>query len=165
MEVAAVEDRTGELAAPIKAMNVQLDDSTLVANVPATQVGAGKSNVENAQSTAIAPPAIVLPVNAAPDSAVVKLNQASAIPSPSSEAADFVAKGNALLQSGDIISARQFFLRASELGNAQGSFGVARSFDPRVFAQLNVVGLQPDPVQAADWYQKAAQAGVVATTQ
>lgn len=165
MEVAAVETRTGELAAPIKAMNVQLDGTPAVVVMPATQVGAGKSNADTTQLAAIAPPAIVSPVNAAPDTAVIKLNEPSGIPSPISETTDFVAKGNALLESGDIISARQFFLRAAELGNAQGSFGVARSYDPKVFAQLNVVGLQPDPVQAAEWYQKAAQAGVVAATQ
>ena len=165
MEVAAVEDRTGELAAPIKAMNVQLDGPPVVADMPVVQVGAGKSNVDTIQTAAIASPAIVNPVNAAPDTAVIKLNEPSGIPSPISEAADFVIKGNSLLQSGDIISARQFFMKASELGNAQGSFGVARSYDPKVFAQLNVVGLQPDPAQAATWYQKAAQAGVVAATQ
>lgn len=164
MEVAAVEDRTGELAAPIKAMNVQLQASTVVDEAPTTQVGTGKTNSEGLPSP-IAPPVLVYPVNAAPDTAQIKLGQPSAIPAATSDAADFVSKGNALLQSGDIISARQFFLRASELGNAQGSFGVARSYDPKVFAQLNVVGLQPDAVQAADWYQKAAQAGVVAAGQ
>lgn len=165
MEVAAVEDRTGELAAPIKAMNVQLDGLPVVADIPATQVGDGKGSVDTTQPLAIAPPAIIYPVNAAPETATIKLNEPSAIPAASTEAADFVTKGNALLASGDIVSARQFFLRASELGNAQGSFGVAQSYDPKVFAQLNVVGLQPDPAQAADWYQKAAQAGVVAATQ
>lgn len=165
MEVAAVEDNTGDLAAPIKAINVQLGNSRTIANAPVTQVGEGKSNVDTSLSAAIDTPAVINPVNAAPDTASIKLNEPSAIPVATTEAADFVTKGNALLAGGDIISARQFFLRASELGNAQGSFGVAQSYDPKVFAQLNVVGLQPDPAQAADWYKKAAKAGVVAATQ
>ena len=165
MEVAAIEDRTGALVAPVKAMDVQLDSTTAVAEAPLTQASAGKANAEIALPSALVPPAIVYPVNAAPDTAVVKLGEPSAIPNASSEAVDLVSKGNTLLQNGDIISARQFFLRASELGNAQGSFGVARTYDPKIFTELNVVGLQPNAALAADWYQKAAQAGVVSATQ
>jgi len=162
MEVAAVEDSTGALAAPIKSMNVQLQGSAQkIADIPVAQVGDGKVDAE----LGLTAPAIISPVNAAPETAVIKANEPSAIPAALSEADDLVAKGNALLASGDIVSARQFFLRAAELGNAQGSFGVARTYDPKVFAQLNVVGLQPDPLQAADWYKKAAASGVVAATQ
>ena len=165
MEVAAIEDRTGQLVAPIKAMNVELQNVTPKAvALPLTQVGDGKVNSEIAAAT-LPLPVVVSPVNAAPETATEKLNEPSAIPTPKSEAEDLVAKGNALLESGDIISARQFFMRASEMGNAQGSFGVGRSYDPKVFAQLNVVGLQPDAKIAADWYKKAADAGVVASTQ
>jgi hypothetical protein len=165
MEVAAVEDRTGALAAPIKAMNVDLQIAEPSrAALPLTKASDGKVNAEIAAATLPAP-VVVSPVNAAPETATEQLNQPSAIPTPKSEAEDLVAKGNVLLESGDIVSARQFFLRASEMGNAQGSFGVGRSYDPKVFAQLNVVGLQPDAAVAADWYKKAAAAGVVASTQ
>ncbi len=164
MEVAAVEDRTGALAAPIKAMNVQLQGTAAPVDMPITQASAGKANAEVANG-ALESPVVVKPVSAVPDTAVEKPNMPSAIPTALSEADDLVVKGNSLLQNGDIISARQFFLRASELGNAQGSFGVARSYDPKVFAKLNVVGLQPDAAQAADWYHKAADAGVVAAQQ
>jgi hypothetical protein len=165
MEVAAIEDRTGALVAPIKAMNVELQNVTpQTAALPLTQAGDGKVNSEIAAAT-LPLPVVVSPVNAAPETATEKLNEPSAIPTPKSEAEDLVAKGNVLLESGDIVSARQFFLRASEMGNAQGSFGVARSYDPKIFAQLNVVGLQPDANLAADWYKKAADAGVVASTQ
>jgi hypothetical protein len=165
MEVAAIEDRTGQLVAPIKAMSVELQNVTpQTAALPLTQAGDGKVNSELA-AVALPPPVVVSPVNAAPETATEKLNEPSAIPTPKSEAEDLVAKGNALLESGDIVSARQFFLRASEMGNAQGSFGVGRSYDPKIFAKLNVVGLQPDAKIAADWYKKAADAGVVASTQ
>ena len=158
MEVTAVDDSSGTLAAPVKALNVKLD-KPILAEVPppATLAGAGKSDVANLTDSVT-----VKPVSAAPETAVEKINLPSAIPTPASEADDLVAKGNGLLQSGDIISARQFYLRASELGSGQGSFGVARSYDPKVFAQLNVVGLKPDAQQASEWYQKAALAGVVA---
>ena len=163
MEVAAVEDHTGALAAPIKELTVQLQDAGPQA-IAVTQASSGKVNAET-DVVSIASPVNVSPASAAPETAVEKPNLPGVIPATVSEADDLVTKGDALLQSGDIVSARQFYLRASELGNAKGSFGVARSYDPKVFAQLNVVGLQPDAAQAADWYQKAAQAGVVAAQQ
>lgn len=165
MEVSAVDELTGALAAPTKAVKVELQNvSPQSAEIPLTKVGDGKVNSEIAAAV-IPPVAIVSPVNATPETAVVQSNEPSAIPKALNEADDLVAKGNALLESGDIIAARQFFTQAAELGNAQGSFGVARSYDPKVFAKLNVVGLQPDEKMAADWYRKAADAGVVASTQ
>jgi hypothetical protein len=165
MEVSAVDDLTGALAAPTKAVKVELQNaSPQSAEIPLTKAGDGKVNSEIAE--AVMPPvAIVSPVSAVPETAVEQSNAPSAIPKAINEADDLVAKGNALLESGDIIAARQFFTQAAELGNAQGSFGVARSYDPKVFAKLNVVGLQPDEKMAADWYKKAADAGVVASTQ
>lgn len=169
MEVSAVDELTGALAAPTKAVNVQLQNPLpQSAEIPLTQAGDGKVNSEIAATTLpapLAPAAIVSPVSAAPDTAVEQSNQPSPIPKSLNEADDFVAKGNALLDTGDIIAARQFFTKAAEMGNPQGSFGVARSYDPKVFARLNVVGLQPDEKMAADWYKKAAEAGVVASTQ
>ncbi len=174
MEVSAVDDLTGALAAPTKAVKVELENATpQAAEIPMAQPGDGKVNSEIAaavpapatEPTPIAPPAIVSPVSAVPETAVEQTNEASAIPKPLKESDDLVAKGNALLETGDIVAARQFFTRASELGSAQGSFGVARSYDPKVFAKLNVVGLKPDEKMAADWYKKAADAGVVASTQ
>jgi hypothetical protein len=165
MEISAVDDLTGALAAPTKAVKVELQNaSPQLAEIPLTKASDGKVNSEVAEAV-IPPVAIVSPVSAVPETAVVQSNAPSAIPKALNEADDLIAKGNALLESGDIIAARQFFTRASELGNAQGSFGVARSYDPKVFAKLNVVGLQPDEKMAADWYKRAADAGIVASTQ
>jgi hypothetical protein len=165
MEVSAVDELTGTLAAPTKAVKVELQRALPQSpEIPLTPAGDGKVNSEIA-STAIPPVAIVSPVSAAPETAVEQSNAPSPIPKALSEADDLVSKGNALLESGDIIAARQFFTQASDLGNAQGSFGVARSYDPKVYEKLNVVGLQPDEKMAAEWYKKAADAGVVASTQ
>ncbi|MDE2445489.1 MAG: sel1 repeat family protein [Alphaproteobacteria bacterium] len=152
VEVAAIEDRTGELAAPIKALNVKIENAPQVISV---------AEPLPSSDAPLPGPAIVRPVNAPPETAMVQTAQPSPIPTPNAKTDDLLAKGDTLLQSGDLISARQFYLKAAELGSAKGSFGVARTFDPKVYAQLNVVGLQPDSAQAASWYQKAAQAGVV----
>jgi hypothetical protein len=165
MEVSAVDDLTGALVAPTKAVKVELQTvSPQTAEIPLTPAGDGKVNSEVAEGL-LPPVALVSPVSAVPETAVEQSNVPSAIPKALKEADDLVAKGNALLDSGDIIAARQFFTQAAELGNAEGSFGVARSYDPKVFAKLNVVGLQPDEKVAAEWYKKAAQGGIVASTQ
>jgi TPR repeat protein len=81
------------------------------------------------------------------------------------EANSFLEKGDMLLKAGDIIAARQFYLQAHELQSTDGTYGVARTYDPKVFAQLNVRGLSPNPVKALEWYGKAAAAGHAAAAQ
>ena len=104
----------------------------------------------------VAPPAIKLA------DASQNPNQATALPDPVSPGDNFVSKADGLMAQGDVASARQLYLQADGLGNAKGTFGVARSYDPKVFAQLNITGLQPDATKAADWYKKAASEGVTA---
>jgi hypothetical protein len=118
--------------------------------------GDGKSELANADNVA----ATIEPASAPPDTAVIKSAEASAIPEALPEAGDMITKADGLLNSGDIASARQFYLKANELGDPNGAFGVGRTYDPLVFTALNVQGLKPDPVKAAEWYQKALDGGV-----
>ncbi len=136
VEIAAVEDKTGILAAPVKAMTVAIANPT-PPNIAAT----------------------IAPANSPPDTASVVPVVATPI---NPEAAGLIAKGDGLLNSGDLASARQFYLRANELGDANGAYGVGRTYDPKIFAALNVQGLQPEPLKAAEWYKKAVAGGVVA---
>lgn len=133
LEVAALDQKSGALAAPVKSVSIALD----------------------AEPKAVAPDNVLIqPVSAPPESSGGNSNNAT------SNGLDYLAKGDALMKTGDIASARQFYMKASELGNPKGAYGVARTYDPKVFAELNVQGLQPDATQAADWYKKAAAAGV-----
>ena len=136
VEIAAVEEKTGVLAAPVKAMTVAIANPS-PANVAAT----------------------IAPANSPPDTATV-VPVAAQVVNP--EAAGLIAKGDGLLNSGDLASARQFYLRANELGDARGAYGVGRTYDPKIFAALNVQGLKPDPSKAAEWYKTAVAGGVMA---
>ncbi len=127
LSVAAIETKTGELAAPVKEMTVALKDIALQ----------------------------VIPANAPPQTDSVIGVEVSP------EARSMMEKGEMLLTSGDVLAARPFFLRAHELGLGLGALGVARTYDPKVFATLKVQGLKPDAAKAMEWYQKAASAGVV----
>jgi hypothetical protein len=133
LEVAALDQKSGALVAPVKSLSIALD----------------------AEPKAVAPDDVqIQPVSAPPDTSGNNFNTAT------SAGLDFLAKGDALMKTGDIAGARQFYLKANELGNPKGAYGVARTYDPKVFAELNVQGLQPDTAQAAEWYSKAAAAGV-----
>ncbi|MBM3520155.1 MAG: hypothetical protein FJX63_05200 [Alphaproteobacteria bacterium] len=75
------------------------------------------------------------------------------------EAAGLLTKGNALLQSGDIVMARQFFERAFAMGSVEAAIGVGKTYDPVVYEALKVQGLKPDPLLAMEWYMRAGNAG------
>ena len=145
IEVAALEAATSELAAPAKVMNLVLDNSV-------TEV-----------MPAAAPANVAIHKQAAP----AKLELPAPIPAASEEvtdvaslaAADLVRKGDILLKAGDLAAARQFYQEAFEQGAAEGAIGAARTYDPAVYAELNVQGLQPDPAKALDWYKRAGAEG------
>jgi hypothetical protein len=69
------------------------------------------------------------------------------------------AKGQEQLDRGNIYAARKFFERAAEIGLAQSAVALAATYDPDELAKLAVVGLQPDPAAARQWYEKARELG------
>jgi TPR repeat protein len=108
---------------------------------------------------ASAPPAIAkgsMPGSADETPAVQQVSAAS----PQPAAQNLVSKGDILLKSGDLAMARQFYERAyAEGARASAAMGTARTFDPVVYAQLKVQGMQPDPQQALEWYERARAEG------
>jgi Sel1 repeat len=148
LEVAAVEQNSGQLAAPAQKMQVELSDVhiTPVAAPPDGQTDNVQIKPTEASLAVASSKPAVGPLPAAP------------VPG-----SDLVARGDGLMGQGDVISARQYYLQAASLGNGRGAYGVARSYDPKVFAELKIEGLQPDPAKAADWYKKAAAAGVTSS--
>jgi hypothetical protein len=147
--VTAIDAKTGDMAAPAKTMRVALDLNAVP--TPGLQPPPEPAQVSQ-------PVVTVTPVAAQPDQTLPQ-----AVPPPmdilKSEASSFLEKGNMLLKAGDIIAARQFYLQAHELQSPEGTFGVGQTYDPKVFAALNVRGLEPDAAKALEWYGKAAAAG------
>jgi hypothetical protein len=142
VSVAAIETKTGELAAPIKEMTVALNDASLQiapASAPAETLTL-KDNQPAAAAVAV-PAAIAAPQVAKP---VL-----------TAEVSGLLEKGDQLFKSGDLVIARQFYARAFQMGAAEGATGVAKTYDPAVYTQMNVQGITPDPVMAAQWYEKA----------
>lgn len=165
LEVAALEDRTGDPVAPVKSMRVALD----LAAVPVPGVQPPPPAPARQVATlpaAVAPLPTIEPASTVPDQGYNKVDGpiAANVPAPmeslNPEVASLLAKGESLLKSGDIIAARQFYLKAYGLKAAEGALGVGKTYDPATFASLNVQGLKPDAAKAAEWYGKAAAQGL-----
>ena len=76
------------------------------------------------------------------------------------EAAEkFVARGERELEQGQVAVARQFFLRAAQVGYAPGALLLAATYDPRELARWRVQGVQPNLDEARKWYQRARELG------
>lgn len=135
LNVAAVEEKTGAQAAPPREMTVALDLSDVTVQ-PASAPPEMQAGIQPL------PQAIPLPQEA-----------------ENSEAKNMLGKGEALMKTGDLVSARQFFIKAHGMGLAEGAYGAGQTYDPAVYASMNVRGLTPDATKAKEWYDKAAVAG------
>jgi hypothetical protein len=70
-----------------------------------------------------------------------------------------LARGNALVATGDLAAARLVFQRAAEAGNARAAFMLAETYDPIVLENLGELGLAPNVAMARIWYGKAKDLG------
>ncbi|HSM42682.1 MAG TPA: BA14K family protein [Afifellaceae bacterium] len=77
------------------------------------------------------------------------------LPLPAAQVDRLLARGEDLLQSGDMVSARMIFLRIVAAGDRRGAMGVGMTYDPDVYARLAVAGLTPDRDKADSWYDRA----------
>jgi hypothetical protein len=70
-----------------------------------------------------------------------------------------IAQGAKSMEQGNIAVARQFFLRAAEMGSAQAAMRLAESYDPDTLQRLQVRGLVGDVDEARKWYARARELG------
>jgi hypothetical protein len=76
------------------------------------------------------------------------------------EAAErLIARGEREIEQGQIAVARNFFLRAAQLGLARGAMLMAGTYDPRELARWGVQGTQPNLGEARKWYERARELG------
>jgi len=102
-----------------------------------------------AELTAVAPAPQPLP--AAP--------AVSPPPADPQEIARLVARGDELLGTGDVVSARLFYQRAAELGSGPAATAVGQTYDPLFLEVARVRGVRGDTHAAAEWYRKAIALG------
>ena len=137
-------------AAPPPAVNA-------VAVPPAARVAA----VPPAASPAVPPPAAVVPPVPPP------IAPLAASPPPQADVVRnldpkeilvLIKRGQELLASGDILSARLLLQRAAEARDARAALLLGTTYDPALLKQFGANGLA-DVAQARNWYQKARQWG------
>ena len=165
LEVAALDEKTGLEAAPPKQMNVALDLAAVP--LPGAVPPPEQSTEQPVAQVADQPTDVrVVPVSATPDQGFNHPAETTPVPVPlqtiNAEAASLLTKGQALLKNGDLISARQYFLKANALKLPEAAYYVGQTYDPATYNALRVVGLQPDVQLASEWYGKAAAQGVTA---
>jgi hypothetical protein len=164
--VEAIEPTTSELVAPIHEMNValtQIQPQTVVMPV-ASEAPEIKRNFNIAQEQ---PAAQNQPAGLEQPAGKTQVAAAMPIPSPIEETSaepmaetfSLMRNGDKLMSMGDPAGARQFYLKALDLGDKQAALKVGQTYDPTIFAEMNVQGLKPDPQLALRYYLEARSAG------
>ncbi|WP_453949519.1 hypothetical protein [Bradyrhizobium sp. USDA 377] len=78
----------------------------------------------------------------------------------SAQADKLIARASALLEQGDIGSARIVLERAAEMGSAKASFALAETYDPLILPNFGTYGTQGDSTKARDLYARAEAGGI-----
>jgi hypothetical protein len=68
-------------------------------------------------------------------------------------------RGERYLTEGNIVVARQYFLRAAQMGHTRAAFKLAETYDPYVPELLNAHGVNKDLAEAKRWYALAVELG------
>jgi hypothetical protein len=83
----------------------------------------------------------------------------TAVRPAAAELAALVARGDEFFVTGDVASARLFYERAADAGDAQAALRMGESFDPGFLDQARVRGAKGDPAKAISWYRRARELG------
>jgi hypothetical protein len=80
-------------------------------------------------------------------------------PTKASSDPTLLARGDGLFAAGDLASARFFYERAANAGNAQAALRLGQTYDPAFLAQIKAKGVQSDASAAVHWYLQADKLG------
>jgi hypothetical protein len=114
---------------------------------PTTGPGSAAAPVAAAPSVNVAaasPPAYSLPVEPPPSAA---------------ETAALLARGDALLGTGDLAAARLFYERAANAGEAQAALRLGETYDPIFLEHSHLRGVHGSAETAPSWYRRARDLG------
>jgi len=77
------------------------------------------------------------------------------------EIENLLDRGDELLSTGDLVSARLFYERAAAKGDGRAALLVGQTFDPTYLRRIGVLGVRGDRAEAANWYRRARDLGEI----
>jgi TPR repeat protein len=141
---------------------VKIDPSQIIVEPAASKITPVSTRVEGAVALP-APPSAVAGLPVAESDELASAEEAAVAPAMAigidDPARSLMARGDALMAIGDVVSARSFYDRAFSIGNVRAAWSIARTYDPLVLAALRVQGLRANPAKALEWYRKAETGG------
>jgi len=146
--------RPTAVSAPTTTTTPVVSSPGAIAVVSAPAAPPGKPEPNAAMSPAAPPPETTSTVATSPRPKPSVEQGISA-----SEIAALLERGNALLRSGDVASARLFYERAADAGEAQGAVSLAETFDPVFLNRAYLRGVRGDFDAALSWYRRARELG------
>jgi len=78
---------------------------------------------------------------------------------PAGQVAALLGRGDVLFSAGDIASARLFYQRAAEAGDAGAAIRLGETYDPVFLLRTHLNGVRGDTAAAAHWYGRARELG------
>jgi type II secretory pathway predicted ATPase ExeA len=157
---AAAPSEAAPPAAPKAGTSMASEPAVSAASQPASPAPAAQAAAPAASGAtqAIAPLAALEPAKV-PSQEQQPQPQPPKAAHPNAELTLLVQRGDELLAAGDIFSARQFYERAAQAGDAAAECGLGKSYDPVFLRQLGARGVAGNAATAAGWYRRAAAAG------
>jgi hypothetical protein len=123
---------------------------------PAVLTSSATSQTALPAETSSALPAAASPV----ETPAAKLPAPVAEPdAPTAEIAALVARGDTFLQARDVASARLFYERAADAGDAAAAMRMGGTFDPTFLARAGIPNTRGDQREALSWYRRSRDLG------
>lgn len=156
--------------APVVAPAEKIAEAPSTEAQPAPPPVVAPAEVKPADRAAEAPPpkpepAPQIALDSAPPAAAPARPPQSATLAPLLSPADraiaerFLDLGERQISLGNVAIARQYFLRAADMGLAGAAFRLAETYDPAEITRIKAQGLRPNPAEAKRWYDRAAVLG------
>ena len=163
----------GRIATPVAAAGLAMAGTTTPAMPPPAVVAPAAAVVATpAPPTALMPPPAMAATPAPPASTMPTPMMTSPQPPPTQtqpalvirqldrdELASLLKRGEDLINSGDLSSARLALRRAAEAGDARAALLLAGTYDPNLLDKLGFQEHAADVALARLWYQRAQQFG------
>jgi TPR repeat protein len=136
-------------------------ESGIVGSSPPNHHAASLTATKPAANTvpAPSPSTTALPVGPASPPVAALVTVPAPAPPDAVEVAGLVRRGDVLLGTGDVASARLFYERAADAGDALAALRLGESFDPDFLHQARIWGTQGDLRTAIIWYRRARELG------